>query len=139
MGFWKIDRGCSGVGEESMGLPERSMGLTFHGAITGGRHAEQSIILLTRERCRTVIISSRHHTYSIKVEKLSEPAGTFQICFWYFISFNMKSFFLKIFKMNQTEVVLNMKVFLHNVPSTKGHDIYFEKTTTQKSTFLSQA
>ena len=34
--------------------------------------AEQSVILLTRERCLTVIISSRHHTYSIKVEKQSE-------------------------------------------------------------------
>ena len=31
---------------------------------------EQSVILLTRERCRTVSISSRHHMYSIKVEKL---------------------------------------------------------------------
>ena len=37
----------------------------------------------------------RDRTYSIKVEKPSEPAGTFQICFRYFISFNMKSFFLK--------------------------------------------
>ena len=54
-------------------------------------------------------ISSRHHTYSIKVRKSSEPAGTFQICFWYFISFNMKSFFLKIFKTNQTEVASNSK------------------------------
>ena len=56
-------------------------------------------------------ISSRHRTYSIKVEKLSEPAGTFQVCFWYFISFNMKRFFLKIFKTDQIEVAPNMKVF----------------------------
>ena len=54
--------------------------------------AEESVILLTRERCRTVNISSKHHMYSIKVEKQSEPASTFQICFWYFISFKIKSF-----------------------------------------------
>ena len=41
--------------------------------------AEQSVTLLTRERCHTVNISSGHLTYSIKVKKLSEPAGTFQI------------------------------------------------------------
>ena len=94
--------------------------------------AEQSVILLARERCRTANISSRHHTYSVKVEKLSEPAVTFKICFWYFgISFRQESFnFLKIFKMNQTEVALNMKVFLYNFPCTKEHDIDCVKTTT---------
>ena len=56
-------------------------------------------------------ISSGHRRYSIKVEKPSEPAGTFQICFWYFISFNMKSFFLKkIFKTDQIEVAPIMKI-----------------------------
>ena len=49
--------------------------------------------------------------YSMKVEKPSEPAGTFQICLRYFISFDMKSFSLKIFKINQTEVASNIKVF----------------------------
>ena len=73
--------------------------------------AEESVILLTRERCRTVNISSRQRMYSIKVEKLSEPAGTFQICFWYFISFNIKSFFQKNIQINQTEVAPGMKVF----------------------------
>ena len=76
--------------------------------------------------------------YSIKAEKLSEPASTFQICFCYFISFSMKSFSLKIFKMNQMEVAPNMKVLLHNVPCTKEDDIDFEKTTMHKYTFLSQ-
>ena len=52
-------------------------------------------------------ISSRHRTYSIKVEKPNEPAVTVQICFWYFISFNMKS----LFKTDQTEVATNKKVF----------------------------
>ena len=69
--------------------------------------AEQNVILLTRERCHTVNISSGHLTYSIKVKKPSAPADTFQICFWYFISFSMKS----LFKTNQTEVASNMKVF----------------------------
>ena len=38
---------------------------------------EQSVILLTREKCLTVSVGFRHHTYSIKVEKPSEPASTF--------------------------------------------------------------
>ena len=69
-------------------------------------------------------ISSGRRTYSIKVEKQSEPAGTFQICFWYFISFNMRSFFLKIFKTKQVEVAPNI------TPNKYLHDIDFEKTTT---------
>ena len=72
---------------------------------------KQSVTLLTRGRCRTVNISSGHHTYSIKVEKPSEPSGTFQICFWYFISFTMKNFSPEIFKTRQTEVAPNMKLF----------------------------
>ena len=60
--------------------------------------AEQSVILHTRERCHTVNISSRHLTYNIKGEKPSEAEGTFQICFWYFISFNIKSISLKYSK-----------------------------------------
>ena len=44
--------------------------------------AEQSVILLARERCRTVNINARHRKYSIKAEKPSEPAITFQIYFW---------------------------------------------------------
>ena len=52
-------------------------------------------------------ISSRHCGYSVKAEKPSQPVGTIQICFWYFFSFNMKSFFLT----DQTEVAPNMKVF----------------------------
>ena len=43
----------------------------------------------------TLSISSRHRTYSIKIEKPSESAATFQICFWYFMSFTMKSILLK--------------------------------------------
>ena len=43
---------------------------------------EESVIVLTSERSRTVDISSRHHTYRIKVQK---PNATFQICFWYFV------------------------------------------------------
>ena len=54
--------------------------------------AEESVILLTRERYRTVKINSGHHTYSIKVEKPSEPERRFQIWFWHFIPFNMNSF-----------------------------------------------
>ena len=54
---------------------------------------ESGVILLTRERYRTVKINSGHHyTYSIKVEKPSEPEGRFQIWFWHFIPFNMNSF-----------------------------------------------
>ena len=90
-------------------------------------HVEQSVILLTRERCRIVNINSRHHTYSFKAEDTGEPAGTFQICFWYFISFNMKSFSAKIFRMSQKEVALNMQVFLHNILFTDEHDIDFER------------
>ena len=37
---------------------------------------EQSVILLTRERCYTVNISSRHRKYSINGDKPSNPAGT---------------------------------------------------------------
>ena len=77
--------------------------------------AEQRVIVLTSEQCHTVNISCRHDTYSIKVEKSSELTGTFQICFWHFISFS-EEVFIKIFEMSQTEVALNMKVFLHNVP-----------------------
>ena len=91
--------------------------------------------MLTGERCHTVNISSRHDTYSIKVETSSGPAGTSQICFGYFISFSMN---IKIFKMSQTEVALTMKVFLHNIPYTDEENTDFEKTTTQKYTFLSQ-
>ena len=40
-----------------------------------------------------------HHTFSIKVGKPTELTGTFQICFWYFISLSM-GFFIKIFKMS---------------------------------------
>ena len=43
--------------------------------------AQQSVTLLTRERYRIVKISSRHHTYSFKVEKPSELACTFQVHF----------------------------------------------------------
>ena len=50
---------------------------------------------------RSVILVTKEWTYSIKVEKSSELVGTFQICFWYFISFNIKSFFLKVFKTKQ--------------------------------------
>ena len=73
--------------------------------------AEQSVILLTRERCHAVNIIFGHLTYSIKVKKPSEPAGTFQICFWYFILFNIKRFFPKIFNIDQTDVTSDMKVF----------------------------
>ena len=66
-------------------------------------------------------ISYRHDTYSIKVEKSSEPAGAFQICFRYFISFSMKGFFMKIFKISQTVVTLNI------ISTVK--EIDFEKTT----------
>ena len=86
--------------------------------------------MLTKERCCTVNISSGHHRYSIKVEKPSEPASTFQISFWYFISFNMKRLFMKFFKMSQMEVALNIEVFLHNTHCTDEHDIDFEKSTT---------
>ena len=81
---------------------------------------KQSTILLTRKRCRKFNISSGDRTYSVKVEKPSEPTGTFQICFWYFISFSMKTFFLKIFKTKQ-RLLLTCKYL---------HDIDFEKTTT---------
>ena len=82
--------------------------------------AEQSVILLTRENCCTVNINYRHYMYSIKVEKPSEPVSIFEICFLYFISFDMQSFFfLKILNMNQTEVAPNIKVFLHNFPCAK--------------------
>ena len=80
--------------------------------------AEQSAILLARERCRTVNITYRH-TYSIKVEKLSEPASTFQTCFWYFICFNVKSFFPENIQNELNGGCSNMKVFLHNVICTK--------------------
>ena len=41
---------------------------------------------------------------------------------FYFLQY--EEFFLKKFKMNQTEVAPNMKVFLHNVPAcTKEHHI----------------
>ena len=61
----------------------------------------------------------------------SEPVDTFKICFWYFISFNMKSFFLKIFKMNQTEVAPNMEVFPSvTSPVLKNTIFDLEKTTT---------
>ena len=73
--------------------------------------AEQSVILLTRERCHAVNIIFGHLTYSIKVKKPSEPAGTFQICLWYFILFNIKRFFPKIFNIDQTDVTSDMKVF----------------------------
>ena len=83
--------------------------------------------MLTSERCHTVNISSRHDTYSVKIEKLSEPEATFQICFWYFISFSIKKAFMKIFKM---KLALNMTVLLHNIPWTDQQDTDFEKTTT---------
>ena len=41
------------------------------------KQEEQSVVVLTRERCRTANISSRHYMYSIKVEKPNEPAGAF--------------------------------------------------------------
>ena len=69
-----------------------------------------------------VSIIIRPRMYNIKVEKQSEPAGTFPIFF-------PKSFFMKIFKMSQTEIALNMEVFLHNIPCTGEQDIDFEKTT----------
>ena len=47
------------------------------------------------ERCRKSILLLDNRTYSIKVEMPNEPAGTCQICFLYFISFNMMSFFLE--------------------------------------------
>ena len=84
-------------------------------------------------------ISSRYHTYSIKFEKSCDLQVHFKFGFGQdSISFNMKSFFLKIFKINQTEVAPKMKIFLHNVPCTKEHDINFEMNTTYKYTFLSQ-
>ena len=48
--------------------------------------AKQSVILLTKERSHTFNISFRHHTYSIKIEKLSEPAGNFKFALvFYFL------------------------------------------------------
>ena len=72
-------------------------------------HKQSRVLFCLQEKSVTLSISVlyRHHLHGIKVEKPSEPAGTFQICFWYFISFNMKSFFLKIFKMNQIGVAPN--------------------------------
>ena len=37
---------------------------------------------------------------------------------------------MKMFRMSQTEVALNMKVFLHNIPCTDEQDIDFEKIAT---------
>ena len=37
MGFLKNEWGCTGVGERSVGLPQRSLGFTFNGAVTAGR------------------------------------------------------------------------------------------------------
>ena len=37
---------------------------------------------------------------------------------------------MKMFKMSQTDVALNMKVSLHNILYTDEQDIDFEKTTT---------
>ena len=37
MGFRKTEWGCNEVDEKSMGLPEKSVGSTFNGAVTGGR------------------------------------------------------------------------------------------------------
>ena len=36
MGFWETKWGCSGVGQKPIGLPEKSMGFTFNGAVRGG-------------------------------------------------------------------------------------------------------
>ena len=36
MGFWKTEWGYNRVCKESMGLPEKSVGSTFNGAVTGG-------------------------------------------------------------------------------------------------------
>ena len=38
MGFWETEWGWNGVGQKRMGLPEKSMGFTFYGAVTGGRY-----------------------------------------------------------------------------------------------------
>ena len=37
-GALETEWSCSGVGEKSMGLPERSVGFTFNGTGTGGIH-----------------------------------------------------------------------------------------------------
>ena len=81
------------------------------------QQAEYSVILLTDKGVRLIVSSSsgaRHRTYSIKVEKPSEPAGTFEIhllSVFYFLQ--REEFFLKIFKNNQMEVASNMKVFIY--------------------------
>ena len=94
--------------------------------------AEQSVILFTRERCRILNISLNLGIIRtvLRLRTRVNLAGTFQICFWYFISFNMKCFFLKMFQMIQTQVAPNIKIFLHNVPCIEEHDIDLEKTTT---------
>ena len=89
-----------------------------------------NMFILEKSKFFSVNISSGHYTYGIKFEKPSEPTGTFQIYFWYFMFLSMRSLFMKIFKMSQTEVALNMKVFLNNIPCTDKQDIDFEKTTT---------
>ena len=66
--------------------------------------AKQSVTLLKGERCRIVLDIAR------TVSRL-ESQVTLQVIFWYFISFNMKSFSLKILKTNQPEAAPDMKVF----------------------------
>ena len=36
MGFWEAEWGCNGIGEKPVGLPKKSMGFSFNGAVTGG-------------------------------------------------------------------------------------------------------
>ena len=36
MGFWETEWAFSGVGQKPVGFPEKSMGFTFNGAVTGG-------------------------------------------------------------------------------------------------------
>ena len=48
MGSWKTEWGCNRVGKESMGLPEKSLGSTFNGVVTGDSCllTEMTIIML---------------------------------------------------------------------------------------------
>ena len=99
---------------------------------------KQTVTLLITEEevvARSILVLDIIRTVSRK--KLSESAGTFQICFSYFLSFNMKSFSLKIFKMNQTEFAPNMTVFLHNVPSIPNNMTLILKRPQRRNTHSS--
>ena len=90
-------------------------------------HKQRRVLFCLKEKgvTQSILVQDIIHTNNIKVEKSSEPAGTSQIWF-YFISLNMNSFFLKIFKLNQMEVALKMKIFLH-VPSLKNMTLIFKR------------